>query len=128
MFNPVDLVVRSIALTFFFLFLTYLFRDKVVIEGFLGYAVIVGLLVPINVYLNSGGSLPGVDANNLGATAIAVYVLAFNIVIGLILNKLLPALSISSLWALLFFLIVFSGASALVRFVPLVPTIPHTIY
>lgn len=125
-FNSVDLIVRSLALTGVFLLLTYFFRDKVVIEGFVGYVIVLGLLVPINVYLNSGGgqNIPGLEALELREMALTV--LLFNIVMGVILNKKLPALSISSIWALLAFMIVFSAASACVSLVPEIHPLPTT--
>ena len=121
--NGVDLILRCLALTVAFFLLIYLFHEKIVIEGFIGYATVLCLLVPANVYLNSGGHLPGIGASGAPTLSMMLAILAFNIVLGLILNKALPALTVSSYPVLILFLVLFSMASNAVHYLPQIPVI-----
>ena len=45
-----SIVIRWISLIAIFLFLTYSFRDRVTLEGFWGYVILILILVPINLF------------------------------------------------------------------------------
>lgn len=113
-----DLVVRWVILTALFLALTYFFRDRVMPEGVAGFALSLFILLPANIlmgaYLAAVPNLP--EAVELPAYLISAF--ALNFVLLEIFVFLLPGFTVSSQWALLFFDIGLSLASASIRYVP----------
>ena len=112
-----DLVARWVILTAMFLSLTYFFRDRVMPEGAVGFALSVFVLLPVNVFAGAYVSSMGVPAA-LVLLSYMVLVFVTNLVILEAFVFVLPGYAVSSQWALALFAVGLSAASALIRYIP----------
>jgi len=96
--DPMNIALRSIALAVVFLFLTFLFRERVTIEGFWGYFLLFLVVIPINVLGGQAGHLARLPTDNpwvfLGIIA------PLDVAALLFWNKFLPGLTTTS-WRVL---------------------------
>ena len=120
-----DIMVRWIVLVALYLFLTYLFRDKVIVEGFFGFILPVGVLIPINVLAKEYVGFLELDiAENMMPGAYFTAILVFNTISLLIFNKIMPGLTVSSNIALVLFAASFTVISFFVgMYFPVMPEI-----
>ncbi|NQU43081.1 hypothetical protein HQ520_07335 [bacterium] len=119
-----DAVMRWVLLVLFFLLLTYLFRDKIVLEGPVGYILILFALIPINLllrdYVAFSFDLP-FEATTL---LFSLSLIGLNLFILFVINRMLPGLTVSSFLNLFLFSLLFSIASLMVHHVPALPYVP----
>ena len=110
-----DVIVRWAVMTAMFLILTYLLRDKVILEGMFGFILPIFVLMPLNVLAKDYLELLELDipANYIPGAHFAV-IFVFNSLLLLVFNKVLPGLTVSSDGILLLFAILVSVVSFLV--------------
>jgi len=119
------LITRWVILVGMFLGLTYLFRDRLVLEGIPGFFLVLVVLVPINVFLEGWtASLGiGIPEKNMPMFFLTA-VLIVNVALLLVFTYILPGVTVSSISALLCFALAFSIVSCLIRFfIPEVPAL-----
>jgi hypothetical protein len=119
-----DFIAKWIVLVLFFLFLTYLFRDRFTLEGFAGYALIVFVLVPINVaarkYVVDSPHIAEAHENALAIVAASL--LFLNLFLMFLLNRFLPGVTISSIGVMIAFAVLFTAGGVLVGYLPSLPS------
>jgi len=121
--NVLDLVAKWIVLVLFFLLLTYPFRDRLILEGFAGYCLIVFVLVPINIaarlYLMESPRMAHENALAILSTTL----FALNLLLMFLLNRFLPGLTVSSFKAMVLFVALFTAGAVLAGYIPTIPNL-----
>lgn len=124
-FNLLTIAVKWALLILYFLFLTYLFRDRVFLEGFLGYTLIVFVVIPINLLVRSYVETSTTLSYDEAALVMAGMLFGLNLILLFAINRFLPGLTASNAMTLLIFILIFTAGSMLVHHIPNIPGV-HT--
>jgi hypothetical protein len=122
-----DLLLQWVLLLAVFLFLTAMFRDRVVLEGALGYLLAMVVIVPINLSVRLWVDNMGL-ASGQSTWVLMGTILLVNVALLSTLSRALPGLTISGVGATLVFAVLFSAASFLTRYLPALPAFPGGVF
>jgi hypothetical protein len=121
-FDPLNLLVRWLVFVVVFLFLTYLFREKVILEGSSGYLILLFIFAPANLI----GTL-SVDLLPQSPATGAVFfflILGINLLALYLWSRFVPGLAVTGWRSLVLFALLLSIAVTGIFFMPRIPT-PH---
>ncbi len=117
--SPLGFVIQWIILTVMFFMLTYLFRNKVEVEGMVGYFLLLAIVIPVNISAkNYIGYLEWPQDPQMAPVAYGMIILILNLVLLSAMTFVLPGITVSDNFILVFFAILFSAASVLLAFLP----------
>jgi len=117
--DPMNIALRWIGLTAIFLFLTYLFRDRVTLEGFWGYFLLLFMMIPLNVLGGRVGYAMGLPLNR--PWIFGTVIVPLDVVILFIWSRYMPGMTSTSRSSLLLFAILFSAFAIGLHLVPAFP-------
>ncbi|HUT24925.1 MAG TPA: hypothetical protein VM492_11325 [Sumerlaeia bacterium] len=122
-----DLILHWVLLLAVFLFLTALFRERVILEGALGYLLAMVVIIPMNLFVRLWVESMGLDFSQ-STWALMGTMLLLNLGLLFVLSRAAPGVTISSIGAMLVFAAALSAASFLIRYLPPLPTFPGGVF
>lgn len=117
--DPINLIARWLVFVIAFLFLTYVFREKVILEGSVGYLILLLIFAPANlVGTLSVDLLPQSPATG---AVFFILILGLNLAFLYVWSRFVPGLAVSGWLYLILFALLISMAATSIFYMPRIP-------